>query len=205
MSVILLSGCANRGSAFYPPEYGASENRTVYILDHGMHSGIGFRQDDTGSCLTLREIGNDAEYVEIGWGDEAYYPADESTSGMTMKAAFWPTGSVLHVAAVKGRLHDFFPDSKIFALELTREGFDRMCTRIVKQFVRSEDGTIAALQPGQYDGSYFYKSTGSFHLFNNCNSWTAQMLREAGVPISTLNTLTSSQLMMRAERLGGVR
>ena len=203
--ILLLCGCATADQGLYPPKVGDPENKTVYLLDHGRHSGIALLYRDIRPHLALNEIDANATYIEIGWGDETYYPADDTTSGMTMKAAFWPTGSVFHVAGIKTTLEDFFPYSKIYKLEISQQGFEEMALSIEKQFVHDKQGKITAIKAGQYTGSYFYRSYGTFHLFNNCNRWSAEILREAGLPVSPFNTITSAQLIEKIMRIDHIK
>ena len=51
-------------------------------------------------------------YLEFGWGDKGFYQANEITSGITFKAVFWPTESVVHVVAVPKEPRIYFKNSE---------------------------------------------------------------------------------------------
>ena len=58
----------------------------------------------------------------------------------------------------------------------------------LRRFLRDGIVTDAAGRPerlrdGPYPGSVFFAATGTYDLFNTCNSWTADGLRHAGFPI----------------------
>ena len=58
----------------------------------------------------------------------------------------------------------------------------------------------AAVQvPGEGAGR-FYAAQGRFHLGNTCNTWTARMLRAAGVDIDPGGVVTAGDLMGRLRR-----
>ena len=50
-----------------------------------------------------------AEYLEFSWGDRDYFPAPDAGVGLALKAAFWSSGSILHVVGFKEAVQEFFP------------------------------------------------------------------------------------------------
>jgi hypothetical protein len=50
---------------------------------------------------------------------------------------------------------------------------------------------------GIYPFSLFYPATGRFHLFNTCNSWTAQALTATGLGASLGGVNTAEDLVSR--------
>jgi hypothetical protein len=54
-----------------------------------------------------------------------------------------------------------------------------------------------------YGNSRFYPARGRFHIFRNCNTWVAEGLGVAGVPISRF-TITAGSVMaqVRASERG---
>ena len=199
-SIALLSGCTEPVSAFYPPDPNQTDNKTIYIVNHGLHTGIVLPKKDADPYMHSFDDFKSARYLEIGWGDEAYYQAEKETLWMGIRALFWPTDSVLHVVAVENDPLVHFSDSGVVALELSKAGFIRLVEFIDNSFTPDEKGETVKLGSGLYGTSRFYRAEGTFYLFNNCNDWSADAIRSTGFPISTFYVLTAGNVMYQLEQ-----
>ena len=187
--------------SLWPPAPGAPSTE-LFIVNHGYHAGIVVPRAmlaEQRNRPGLSAIGylatrfRDFDWLEIGWGDEAFYrevPTAESlTIALAMRALFRPGNpSVLHVVGVKGDPRAMFPNS-----DLVRVGIS---------------GSIMPEQlgPGLYGTSLFFRANGTFHLFHVCNHWIADLLDAAGVPNApVLATLPSGLLLDLKWRSGLVR
>ena len=86
--------------------------------------------------------------------------------------------SVLHVSVV-GAIDESHPSVR--PLDITYEGRSRMVATIRASFVRKNGEPVPI--PGAAYGfdDAFFEAEGSFNAFVGCNTWTASMLRSAGV------------------------
>ena len=193
--IVLLTGCTKSISEFYPPYQGGADTKTVYIVNHGLHTGIALPKKDAAPYMYSFDDFKSAQYLEIGWGDEIYYQTDPNTLWMGIRALFWPTDSVLHVAALNTDPVKYFNKNKVVPLKLSKTGFIRLVEYIDNSFSLDEDRQIIKLGSGLYGASQFYRAEGVFHLFNNCNTWSAKAIRYSGFPINTCCVFTSSNLM----------
>jgi hypothetical protein len=66
-----------------------------------------------------------------------------------------------------------------------------------QSFERAGAGRAEVRARGIYPFSLFYPATGRFHLFNNCNSWTAQALIAKGLGASLGGVNTAEDLISR--------
>lgn len=171
----------------------------IHVVSHGWHAGIVIRRSDIpdDAWPEKRDFPN-AEYLEVGWGDRDYYQARDPGLGTTLKAALWSTASVLHVVGFRGPVAGYFPHSDVVALPVTREGLARLIAFIDAAHERPDRTPLASLGSGLYGDSRYYPARGSFHLFNNCNRWTARALRAAGHDIS--DSITVGGLLAQLER-----
>jgi hypothetical protein len=64
-------------------------------------------------------------------------------------------------------------------------------------FDRAGAGRAAVTARGIYPFSLFYPATGRFHVFNNCNTWTAQALTAMGLGASLGGVNTADDLISR--------
>jgi uncharacterized protein (TIGR02117 family) len=200
---ILCSGCFGSVEGLYPPGTG-EELKSVYVVDHnGWHTGIAVkRQDIPDNLWPEHQDFADFEYVEVGWGDRAYYQASEPTLWITMKAALWPTPSVLHIIGFNGLVQRYFPESKIVEIALSHPGFERLCRFIQDSYARDDLGKAIRLGSGLYKHSQFYLGRENFHLLKTCNVWTAKAIRSAGCPITPLYAITAGNVIRQGKKCG---
>jgi len=171
----------------------------VHVASNGWHTAIIMKRSKADALGRLPEADDfpDAVFLEFGWGDRKYYPADEKTVGMVLAAAFASTPAVVHVAGLTARPQRHFPNREMISLVLTKNEFGNMVEAISDDFQRPESGRAKPVSQGLYPNSHFYHAHGSFHLFNTCNTWTARILRAGGVAINPSGIITADQLMGR--------
>jgi uncharacterized protein (TIGR02117 family) len=177
----------------------------IYLVSHGWHTGLVLKRVDIPAALwpESRDF-PEADYLEVGWGDWDYYQTPEPGLGLTLKAAFWPTASVLHVVGFHESVTEYFPTSEIIALKLSLSGLECLVAYIHDSYARDDAAKTAPLGKGLYGDSRFYPARGKFHLFNTCNVWTARALRAAGYPIGPFTAITANDLMSQARAFGKV-
>lgn len=180
--------------------------RSAFVVNHGWHSAIVVKRADIPEAL-LPESRDfpDAQYLEIGWGDGDYYLAPDPGLRLALKAAFWSSGSVLHVLGFRGAVRDYFPASEVVEIRLPEEAFQRLARFLSTSFSRPDPAAPAGSRPGLYPNSRFYPATGRFHLFRTCNTWVAEALETAGLPLSSAFVVTAGNLSFRMRGLGRVR
>lgn len=201
---LLCSGCAASMTDSYRSNAGPP-TALVYLVNHGWHAGIIIRRADVPRGV-WPEIADfpDAEYLEVGWGDWDYYQAQDIGVWITLKAALWPTASVLNVVGFSGSAAGRYPHSEIIPLGLSEIGLESLSRYIHDSYKRHGEARVAPLGVAPYGNSRFYPAVGKFHLFNTCNVWAAHALRRAGYPISPSLAITASTLMSQASKLGRV-
>ena len=206
LRVLLFAGaipcvaCAGPPNGLYPPA--ANEpTHSVYLVSHGWHTGIVLKRAEVPRHI-WPEVDDfpDAEYLEAGWGDWDYYQARDPGIWLTLKAALWPTPSILHIVGFSASVESFFPASDIVRIELSARGFEHLCGYLHDSYARDASGQTTRLGPSLYGDGRFYQAREKFHLFNTCNVWTARCLRTAGVPVTPFFSLTTEQVMSQARK-----
>lgn len=184
--LLLSQGCCGPVTSLYPPKPDQPA-KTVYVYNNHWHTGFVLAVDDLPPAARklLSRFAHD-EFVEIGWGDEGFYRAPHATSGLALRAAFFSSGSVLHIVAVNPTPAVFYSvyDVDLYRLRLTSAGYQRLIDNLCATFRTDGAGQAIDLGPGLYGDSRFYKARGHYSLFHTCNHWTADMLRAAGFPIT---------------------
>lgn len=192
--VAVLVGCAT-------PYRGGP--RTVYLVDHGWHTGIVLPwTDHVASAWPAGLHVGTARYVELGWGERKFYPAAHNSSGAALRALFWRNDSVLHLVALDRPAAQYFAPAETLALALDDAGFQRLIEAVGASFERDADGRALAVGVGLYGDSRFYLSRERYHLLNTCNVWTADKLVAAGLPVAPWRAITTGMLWRQVRSLG---
>ena len=198
------TGCLAPVKGVFPPAAG-TPHKTIHVVSHGWHTGVIVSRADipTNVWPAQRDFAR-FEFLEVGWGDDGFYRAEKITTAITLQAVFWPTPSVLHVVGFNDPPARYFSESKLVRVELSPEGFARLCQFIDATYTRTPSGHTIPLGPGLYGDSEFYRANGSYYLPHTCNHWAAGALRAAGCPVTPLCAVTAGCLMSQVRRFGTV-
>ncbi len=200
---VLASGCVGPVLGLYPPSPGEPV-APVWVVSHGWHTGIVVRRQDIPEDLWPQHRDFAAsELLEVGWGERDFYMAPAGTSGMALRAALWPSRSVLHVAGLSGPVERYFPASEIVEIALSQRGVQKLAAFLQEAYATDEAGGAIRLGPGQYPNSLFYLARERYHLFKTCNVWTARALRSAGCPITPFVSVTAGNVIHQATAFCG--
>ena len=156
------------------------------------------REDVPADVWPERDDFPGAEYLEVGWGDRAFYQAPRGTLWLGLKAVFWATDSVLHVAAFNVPPAVYFAGREVAEIELSPRGFRALVAFIADAHARTGEGRAIGLGPGKYGPSRFYLGREPYML-TTCNVWTARALRAGGFPITPFWAITAANIMVQVE------
>lgn len=182
-----------------------AETTDIFVVGHGWHAGIVIRCADL-SADQWPEIERftGATFIEVGWGDAGYYPAEDPGPGTLLRAGLWPTPSVLHVAGFEQPPAATFPRSEVIRIPVTARGLDSLVAYIRSEYECDEKNQTLDAGSGLYGNSRFFEGRSRYHVFNNCNHWVARALQAAGKPVHTGRALTVGALLRQVRTLGEV-
>ena len=177
--------------------FAGSTAQRIWVVSNGWHSGIVLARADALESV-IPEIADfpQARFFEFGWGDAEFYPAREAGAWLALRAAF-PGPAVMHVAGLSDHPARIWPNVTILPFAVDADGLRRLLDFLRQSFDRAGAGRAEVRARGIYPFSLFYPATGRFHLFNNCNSWTAQALIAKGLGASLGGVNTAEDLISR--------
>ncbi len=195
--IIILAGCSTKPYIVsYAEKFEGSGQNEVYVVSHGWHTGFVIPAPEIqGVIPELEQRFGNTPYIEFGWGDKGFYQAKETTLGLTLRAIFWPTESVVHSVAVPQKVEEYFSNSEVAKLCLSDGELSALIGFISRSFFRDKSGNLLKLQKGIYGDSQFYSGVGDFYLMNTCDRWTAKGLKSIGMDISPTLKLTAGSVM----------
>src|SRR5262245_22485317 len=201
IALIVTAGCLGPVAPLYPPRPD-DPSTPVWVVDHGWHTGLVVERAAIPQGLWPEQ--DDlarGPYLEVGWGDAAFYRARDPGVGLAVRAALGSAGSALHVVALPAPPERIFAGREVAEIRLSRPGFLALARFVDESFARGERGRAPRLGPGLYGISAFYPARGRYHFLNTCNTWVADALRSAGVPITPAYAMTAGNLMWQARRV----
>lgn len=194
VSCFLCSGCVSFSALAL--DDADSGKRTIYIVNHGLHTGIVIDADSATEILPRLQLAiEDIQFIEFGWGDRNFYQANSFSVFLAIKALFLPTKSVMHVASIPRHPMSYFQSDSVESVPISLSHLRLILGFISRTFTRDRQGDIIQLGQGLYADSAFYAAFGNYHLLKNCNTWVIEAFAEAGFPKPVLPALTASSVM----------
>lgn len=193
-----LPGCRSTPTPTYQEASG--DGVTVYVLVPGWHTEIALPMGairDPLKAVTPDFPG--AQYLSFGWGERNYYMARAPTFSDAMSALF-PGPAVLLVTPLYRPPRESRASGQVFEVNLSAAGLDRLSNHLWAAFEKSADGTPRRLAAGHEPGSVFYAATGTYSASYTCNTWTAECLRVAGLPVTPAGVVFASEVTNQLRR-----
>jgi uncharacterized protein (TIGR02117 family) len=189
-----LSGCGTTPSvkSYFGP---ADPHEAIYVISGGWHTEVGLPVEPLRGPLSslIREFPN-ARYLVFGWGARDYYMAPSTSIADLLRAAV-PGPAVMLVIPLETSPEAFFGASNVFALHAPPNGMQHLSQFLWEYLASEEDGTPHRIGTGPYPQSVFYASTGTYNLGHTCNTWTAEALRAAGLPVNAAGVVFAGQVL----------
>jgi uncharacterized protein (TIGR02117 family) len=178
-----ISGCA--WSPVEPYAGDAPKRHTLYVIASGWHTEIGLSAAAlSGPLAALQSAMPSARYVVFGWGQRDYYMAPNPGLGDLLGAGLPGPSVVLVIPLTQAPAEFFGAGASVYAIPVSDDGLDRLAQFLWGYIAQDAQHHPRRIGDGPYPGSVFYASSGTYSLSNTCNTWTAEALHVAGVPVS---------------------
>jgi uncharacterized protein (TIGR02117 family) len=177
---------------------------TIYVVGRGWHTDVGLPVSEVSRPLaSLERDFPGVRFMVFGFGEREFYMAHNEGSG-EMLAALLPSKSAILMTALNTVPTEAFSDHTVVALHLPPAGVERIVARLWDGLEKQADGSAERLANGPYPGSMFYAARETYDAFHTCNTWTALVLRDGGLPINT-HVLFASQVMQQVSRIAALQ
>jgi uncharacterized protein (TIGR02117 family) len=194
-----LSGCASTPVVPYAGD--APRDDVVYLITGGWHTEIGLsRSAARGLPQLLLDSFPDARYLVFGWGERGYYTSPDPGLGDALRALA-PGPAALLVIPLSVSPTEAFADASVLTLPVSSPGIERLDAYLGGYVATDIDGQPQRIGAGPERGSLFYASTGNYSVARTCNTWAAEALHVAGLPVDAAGVVFASQLLDEAQPL----
>jgi uncharacterized protein (TIGR02117 family) len=196
---VLLSACARIPLPIATDIPAAPQIATVYLVERGWHTDVAVQVGpEIGPLAVFDRTFVGAEYLVFGFGEMAYSEAEDKDFGHMFMALF-PSPGIMLVTALAKPPEEAFGAANVISFRVSQPQLDRL-TAFVWLFLRKDQtGKPERMRDGPYPGSVFYGSDGIYAASYTCNTWTAEALARAGLPISPAGVLFAGQVMDQAK------
>jgi uncharacterized protein (TIGR02117 family) len=172
---------ANRNKTNKPKKY------TVLILSNGVHTDIVMPVKNNlvnwnyyfpVSNTKTKQKHN--QWIAFGWGDKGFYLNTPTWADLTVSTAFKAaTGLSSPALHVTYRDSINIDSSNCIKLKINRQEYKDLRNFIFKSFQKNKNNQAIYIRTNAVygDNDAFYESTGTYHLFNTCNTWTNDALK----------------------------
>jgi uncharacterized protein (TIGR02117 family) len=195
-----LTGCASTPVAPYTGD--APRSAVVYLITGGWHTEIGLSRDAAAEGLPppLLDSFPDARYLVFGWGERAYYTSPNPGCGDALRALA-PGPAALLVVPLSVPPPEAFGPENVLALPVSTPGLAHLDAYLREEVATDANGAPLRIAAGPDPGSVFYASTSEYSIALTCNTWTAEALHVAGLPIDATGVVFAWQVLDEAQPL----
>jgi uncharacterized protein (TIGR02117 family) len=197
-----LMACVLAGCTATPRTPVPIGNATIYVVGRGWHTDIGLPVDEIASMplAILQQDFPGARVLVFGFGERNYLMAHDAGSAEMLTALF-PSKSAILMTALRTSPEEAFTAEQVVTLHVTQQSVDRIAMRIWQTIEKQPDASVRPLAEGPYPGSVFYGATETYDAFHTCNTWTALVLQDAGLPVDPSGVLFADQVMHQARQI----
>jgi hypothetical protein len=175
----------------------------IFVVQRDWHIDIGLAVADLqGDLATLGARWPGASHLVIGFGERAYL-LSRHRSLADMAMALVPGPGAMLVTGLSVPPTTAFGEADALALRVTPEGFARQQRYLAESFEWDPDGSPRRLADGPYAGAEFYGAALTYSAGFTCNTWAAEALAQAGLPVRVRGVLFAGQVMEQARRMAG--
>lgn len=196
-----VAACATRPAPPADPPVPATE--AVQVIRREWHVDIGLAVPDLqGGLAVIAATWPGARAMIFGFGERAYL-LSRHRSLADMAMALIPGPGAMLVTGLAVPPADAFGPDAVVTLRATPAGFARLQRYLAESFEWTPDGAPRRLSEGPYAGAVFYAAARRYSAGFTCNTWAAEALAEAGLPVRADGVLFAHQVMRQARRAAG--
>lgn len=156
---------------------------TVAVAERGWHTDICVRNEDAAPWVASLAHGFDgARFLCFGFGERDYIAA-RTPGPVTAFLALFPSPSAILMTVLRAPPQDALGAAHVTGLDISADGLAELQAFLQRSIAVDTTGQAVRLGDGPYPGSVFFAGTPAYDAFYTCNTWTADALRAAGLPV----------------------
>jgi hypothetical protein len=196
--VFAVSACASAApSPSCPPPISGD---LVYVVEEGWHVEIGLPVEELGENLAFyQDIFDGARIIMFGYGKQTFITAPPETISEYFLGPF-PGPAVIQTVGLRITPPEAYLSGKTVTLALPPGGAQALAAYIWNDLAKDEAGRPRIVAHSHNPEGLFYAAQSGYNLLHTCNTWAADALAAAGLPISGDNVTFAHQVMLRVDK-----
>jgi hypothetical protein len=195
-------GLSTRATAPAPSTPATHERLPVYVVRRAWHVEVGIALADAQPPLRpVAAAFPGARYLLFGFGDRRYLL--QGGAGNMVAALWGDAGLVLVTDVGLQQPEQVFGQDNVVRVALTPQQMSELQGFIGRTFAWRE-GALVPVFPGSHAvGSYsaYYESVQRYSALHTCNTWAAEALKSAELPVNSSGVEFAWQLWEQVQRL----
>lgn len=161
-----------------------------YLIDHGIHTGIIIEKRFIDQVFPELKSIVKSEYYEFSYGEEPFFREKEHNFFGMFKALFLPSKSLVRVVPIDTNPMQLTNlKYGVAQLSINDDLLIEMANEIKKSFKN-----FILIEHQKDKDRYFFEGSHSYHILNNCNDWTANIVEKGKFNTSLLAKFQASKL-----------
>ncbi|MGD0960871.1 MAG: DUF2459 domain-containing protein [Methylomonas sp.] len=175
----------------------------AYIVGQGWHAEIGIPVEELDDNMAyFREVFPNARVIMFSYGKKTFFIAPAATLSEYVLGPF-PGAAVIQVVGLSVSPTTAYPPENTVTLRLPPNGGQSLSAYIWKELVKDGSNKPQIVARSTEPTGLFYSARSEYNLLHTCNTWVADALHNAGLPISGDNVVFSNQVMTRVIDVAG--
>ncbi|MEY4641139.1 MAG: hypothetical protein RLZZ227_1133 [Pseudomonadota bacterium] len=142
-----------------------------------------------------------AGYVRVGWGDGDYYTGKSTSVMSATRALIASPYSAIQVIGYTADPFERIPAETRVELHITEAAMRALVEYLDESFARAQQDALLPLPAYVENSGVFFEASQRYGLFRNCNTWSSEALRAAGLPIRSALHLTAQSVFEQARQI----
>ena len=197
LAALPLLACSRIEPPSFAAAQGSDRTEPLSVVRRSWHTDVVFETRGLPPQLAAAaQALPGATWLSVGFGDRAWF-IDEARGALPMLGALFGGPAALLISGLPSPPARAFADDEQVALAVSAPGRAAMLGFIAEQMEATQ-----SIAPGPYEGSLFFATRLRYAATYTCNTWTADALRVAGLPINPNGLLFAAQVMAAVRALG---
>lgn len=172
-------GCTTAPTAAAMPPAAAR----IAVVERDWHTDICLPTHDADAALMRLATGYaGATFLCFGFGDRHYLISRER-GPLTLLSALLPGDGAILLTILRDTPAAAFGQDNVVELDIDAHGIEKLRAFLTGSVQTNDAGDPLGLGDGPYPGGLYFGATARYNGFYTCNTWTADALREAGIPM----------------------
>jgi hypothetical protein len=156
---------------------------TIDVVERGWHTDVCVQVQDVPDIqASLAQDFVGATHLCFGFGEREFAMTREHSILATL-SALWPGRGAILMTVLRDTPVAAWGADKVVTLQVAAAGMARLAAYLDQSVQRDKLSRPVRLGDGPYVGSLYFGATANYAGYYTCNTWTADALRSAQLPV----------------------